>query len=288
MRREWMALATVLAVGLLLGVPSVTRGEDAQAKEEFPDRFMIRGGWAYVFNADTTFNINGAGGIGSSVDFARTLGGQRTDNLWRIDSLYRFNPRHSVGFSYYDVTRKGDRTLDLDITIDGITYAAGGTVNSEIDIGLYRFFYNYSFHRDEKVELALSLGLYFADISASFSSNVTCTATTGSCPGVTSPGGSASTLLAPLPSIGVFANYWITPRLMSTARFDWFYVETAQFKGDMSEVFLGLEYRLFKNFAVGGAFNRLDVDLDYDPDRSDGWRLENDWNTLLFYGALYF
>lgn len=116
-RASCVSLATLFALGLLLGTPSVTQAEEVKATEEFPDRFMIRGGWNYVFNADTTFNINGSSGIGTSIDFARTLGGQREDSLWRIDSLYRFNPRHSVGFSYYDVTRKGNRMLDAALTI---------------------------------------------------------------------------------------------------------------------------------------------------------------------------
>ena len=112
-------------------------------KEEFPDRFMIRGGWNYVFNADPTFSLNGPGGtIGTTIDFARNLDGQREDNLWRIDSLYRFNPRHSIGFSYYDVTRKGQRTLDRDLTVRDRTFAVGANVSSELSFKMYRFIYN--------------------------------------------------------------------------------------------------------------------------------------------------
>lgn len=149
--------------------------------------------------------------------------------------------------------------------------------------------YNYSFHHDEKVELGLSAGLYFADIKASFNADLTCTSTTGSCAGITPvSGGASSTLIAPFPTIGFLLNYKITPRLKATGRFDWFYVETATFKGSMSEMLLGLEYRLFKHFGLGAAFNRLNVELDYDSKKGDGWSLENDWNTLYFYGALYF
>ncbi len=42
-------------------------------------------------------------------------------------------------------------------------------------------------------------------------------------------------------------------------RFDWFYVETARFKGSMTEAYFGLEYGLFKHFALGTAFNRLQL-----------------------------
>jgi hypothetical protein len=283
-------LSLVMAAALALGSPAIGWSEETPTKEpEFPDRFMFRGGWNYVFNADTTFAVNGAAGLGSTIDFGGQLGGQREDNLWRIDSLYRFNPRHSIGFSYYNVKRKGFRSLDRDLLIDDVTYTAGASVSSEIDIQLYRFLYNYSFHHDEKVELGASVGLYFADMQASFAADRTCTGgpACGSL-GVQVPGGTSSELLAPLPTIGFLVNYHFTPRLMGQARFDWFYIETAQFKGAMNEAYFGLEYRLFKHFSIGGAYNRLDIELKADPDKGRGWRVENDWNTLYAYGALYF
>ena len=294
----------VLAALALAGTPAVAAEADAKAaetkeaeaeskpapKEEFPDRFMIRGGWNYVFNADTTFSLNGPGGtIGTTIDFARNLSGQREDNLWRIDSLYRFNPRHSIGFSYYDVTRKGQRTLDRDLTVRDTTFSAGGDVSSELRFKMYRFIYNYSFHHDEKVELAASFGMYFANIGASLSANLTCSGglTCGAGQALT-PGRTSNSLTVPLPSIGFLVNYHFTPRLLGTARFDWFYIETAQFKGAMNEVYFGLEYRLFKHFALGGAYDRLDVNADVDPKKGGGFSFKTDWNTLFLYGSLYF
>ncbi len=44
-------------VVLLFGAPLVRGAENEPATEEFHDRLMIRGGWAYVFgaNVDVTF-----------------------------------------------------------------------------------------------------------------------------------------------------------------------------------------------------------------------------------------
>ena len=126
-----LASRTLLTgVMLLLLAPSPGWGEEA-ATEELPNRFMVRGGYGLVFNADTIFRFNGASGVGSTVDFARTLGGERSDSLWRIDSQYRFNDRHSLNFSYYDVGRNGSRVLNENITVGDTTYAAGGTIQSE-------------------------------------------------------------------------------------------------------------------------------------------------------------
>jgi hypothetical protein len=262
--------------------------EKAGSQEDLPDRFMIRGGYAYVFNADTTFAINGSAGAGALVDYGRVFNGEREDSAWRIDSLYRFNPKHSIGFSYYDVNRRGSRQLTADLVIDEITYAAGAQVTSELDIAMYRFLYNYSFHHDEKVELAGSVGLYFADIGLGLSADFTCIGSP-SCTGLPRTAGAAtSNLTVPLPSLGFVANYKFTPRLKGQARFDWFYIETDQFKGAMNEFYLGLEYRLFKHFAVGAAYNRLDVKVDYAPNSGAGFSVYNDWNMLYMFGSLYF
>jgi len=249
---------------------------------------MIRGGYAYVFGADTTFSVNGSSGIGANVDFNTLLKGKQTDNMWRVDSLYRFNPKHSVGFSYYDVLRKGNNTINADITVGDTTFAVGGQVSSRLDIEMYRLYYNYSFHHDDKVELAGSIGMYFADISLSLTGNLTCTGSTV-CSGVpTNPGAESSKLFAPLPTFGLLANYNFTPRLKGMARFDWFYVDTGNFKGSMNEVYLGLEYRIFRPFAVGAAYDRLAINVDYEPTGNSGWTVANDWNLLYAFGSLYF
>ncbi len=289
----WVGIALLGFAPWAYGEEIDMQAPPAEAKpaptEELPDRFMIRGGWNFVFNADTVFSINGSRGIGSTIDFSKDLKGEREDSMWRIDTLYRFNPRHSLGFSYYDVTRTGVRTIDRDITVNDTTFAANGTVSSELDFRMYRFIYNYSFYHNEKVELAGSFGMYFANINASLSSNLACTGGTICGPGATlTPRGESQSFTIPLPSIGFLVNYYFTPRLKGTARFDWFYIEFDQFKGAMNEMYFGLEYRLFKHFALGGAFNRLSVDVDIDSSNGREFSVENDWNTVFLYGSLYF
>jgi len=106
-----MALSLVIFFSAPLFFFSGTAGAEETGTPELPDRFMIRGGLGYVFNADTIFGINSANGLSALADFSNLLGGDRQDTVWRVDSLYRFNPRHSLGFSYYDVERRGNRQL---------------------------------------------------------------------------------------------------------------------------------------------------------------------------------
>ncbi len=92
------------------------------------------------------------------IDFSKTLGGDNSTDAFRIDTLYRFNERHALGLSWYRVGLGGQKTLNEQIQIDDNTINAGASVNSSLNLNLYRLIYNYSFYRTDKVELAVSPG----------------------------------------------------------------------------------------------------------------------------------
>jgi len=278
-------ISVVMVVVLVFGVSWVAQAEDEPLKEEFRDRLMIRGGWAYVFgvNADVTLRGDRTG-IGTSIDFSKTLGGEDSTDAIRVDSLYRFNERHALGFSWYRVGLGGQNTiLDQQIQIGDNTINANATVNSSLNLNLYRLIYNYSFYRSDKVELALSPGLYMAgtkfNLTAQgnilFPNNQTGTSTDVN-----------EQLTVPLPSFGFVMNYNITPRFQFQNRVDFFYVNIGDYEGAMFEFYAGLEYRLFRHFAIGAAYDRLTADLQ-DTSRG-GFEFDLSYNLAYFYGTLYF
>ncbi|MGH7305466.1 MAG: hypothetical protein ACRELZ_19445 [Candidatus Rokuibacteriota bacterium] len=174
------------------------------------------------------------------------------------------------------------------MTIEDKTFVANATVPSELAIALYRLYYNYSFYQSEKADLALSVGLYIADIRFKISGDLSCSGA-ACAPGTTLAAGSArEKLFVPLPTLGAQFNYNILPRLQAQFRFDWFYLEASDLRGSLAEVYVGLEYRLFKHFALGAAYDHLDAQERYKAGKAGGWGVQNTWNTVFMYGALYF
>jgi hypothetical protein len=282
-----MLAVMTLVAGILFAGPLVAEAEERAS--DLPNRFMIRGAYGWVFQADTTFNFNGPHSVGGDVDFHRNLGGDRSDDFWRIDASFHLTPRHAFVFSYYDVSRKGERTLDRDIVINDETFATNARVDSELDIALYRFYYNYSLYLSEKVDLALSIGFYVGDIRFKISGDLTCTGGTSCGSGSTLTAGSTDEhVTVPLPSLGFQVNYNFLPRLQAQLRFDWFHLQVGDVKGFMTEVYLGAEYRIFKHFALGAAYDFLYVSASYDPADKSGFGVTNSWNTVFAYAALYF
>ena len=274
---------------LFLVCTQPVRAEDGGALD-LPDRFMIRGGYLYVFGAKTDVQMNNQLGVGTAIDFENTLGGSSDYSGFRIDAAYRFNERHSLGISYYRFLLDANRVINEDVTVDDVTIAAGANVNSSLTFDMWRLLYNYSIYRDEKVELGLSPGLYIAKFKFAIAGSATCSGTLPNCAGQPTGAGSVfQQLTVPLPSLGGYVNYHFTPRLMSQVRFDWFYLAVGnEFTGSLLEFYAGLEYRLFKHFALGASYDRLQAIVELDKKSSSGFSVESAWNTVFLYGALYF
>lgn len=278
-------ISAVTAMVLVLGAPQVTRAENEPPTEEFRDRLMIRAGWAYVFGVDADITLRGdRSGIGANVDFSKTLGGDNSTNALRVDSLYRFNERHSLGFSWYRIGLGGSNTLlDQQIQIGDNTINIGATVTASLNLNLFRLMYNYSFYRSDKVELAFSPGVYMANTKFDLAAQGNILLPNNQ------PGTSTSVnekLTVPLPSFGFVMNYNITPRFQVQTRGDFFYVNVGEYEGAMFELYVGLEYRLFRHFAMGVAFDRLSADLQNTT--RGGFEFDLDYNLAFFYGTLYF
>ncbi len=265
--------------------PDRVQAEDtdkAKDKDELPDRFMVRGGANFIWNADTNMSLSGSRGAGALINYSDILKGETKATVPRVDAYFRFNPNHSIGFTYYRVGRDGLAEADRSFNFGNVTFPIGATVQSELNIAMYQIYYNYSFYHNEKVELATSVGFYFTEVSAMLTSRTTVGTSINA--GTTS----ASELLAPLPQVGFIMRYHITPRLKSEVRANFFYISAGNWEGSLVDLYLGLEYRLFKHFGIGGALNRIDANIQGPVGNSAVFKVDNSWNAGFVYGSLYF
>jgi hypothetical protein len=274
-----LALLAVLAMSILCAIPSTSSAEETPPTE-MKDKLMIRGGWAYVFGATANVAVGGPVlGVGTSVDFTNTLGGDTSTDALRVDGLYRFNDRHAVGFSWYRVGLSGEKSLNEDIRINDQTISAGATTQTGLSFNTYRLLYNYSFYRNDKVELGLSPGLYVMKTNFNFAGQGRINGNPGSATVINEQ------ITLPLPSIGLVANYNITPKLQFQSRYDFFYLTIGDYTGTMFEFYAGLEYRLIQHFAMGAAFDRLTAGLNGSGDQ--GFNVDFGYNLAYVYATLY-
>ena len=267
--------AAIIIVLLAIHVPA--RADDFM----LPDTFMLRLGGYAVNSANTVMRLDSANGpVGAYIDFHDTLGGETRTTVFRADGLYRFNEHHAVGFAWYNVKFTGTRVLDKQIDWGGITYPISAQVDSKLKFDVYKLNYQYSVFHDEKAELGASFGFHIMRLSAGISG----TSSTGT--------GQAANekVTAPLPVWGLFADYNFTPRLSAYYNYQFFFINVDdKFKGGLQDFIFGLEYRLFRNIALGAAYNRfaLAAEMKKNAD-APSLKLNTNWNGGMLYGAVYF
>ena len=269
----WRALVMVSAFTAFMLAGAVR----AAAEEELlPDKFMIRLGGFHAQNADTVMRLDSNNlPIGTYIDFHDTLGGDNQTTVFRTDGLYRFNDKHGLGFSWYALRFSGSKVLGQNIEWGGNFVPQGQTVDSELKFDIYKINYQYSVYHNDKVELGASAGLHIMRVSASINS-------------ANLIGSQSEAVTAPLPEFGLFANYNVTPRFSVFYNYQWFFINYEdKVRVGLQDFLFGLEYRAFRNVALGVAYNRFGMNLKIQKDPTTLY-LNTNWNGGMLYGALNF
>ena len=255
------------------------------ASQDTPwEKFSLDLGY-FIANTDTSIRLGS--GLGVSVDVEDLLGLDTTNSAFRVDASWRFtdNRRHRLDFQWFSFRRDGSRTIGEEIHYkdkDGIeqTIDADTNVESFFDFDIYEVAYSYSFFQDDRIDLAGSLGLYVMPIEFGL------TAT-----GLLNVGGSES-FTAPLPTLGVRADFAITPKWFFRSGIKIFYLEIGEFSGSILEANAAIEYLPWKHLGFGLGLDSLNVQVEADGEDYPGidFKGEVDFQCtgLLLYAKLYF
>jgi len=239
------------------------------------------------FFANTDTNVRLGSGLGVSVDMEDLLGLDSTDSAGRVRALWRFtdNRRHRLDFQWFGFRRDGSNTIGQDIPYkdkDGNDQVidAGTYVESFFDFDIYQLAYSYSFFQDDRIDLAGSLGLYVMPIDFGF------TAT-----GLVNVGGSEN-FTAPLPVLGVRADFEITPKWYFRSGIQLFYLEIGEFAGSILQTNVAIEYLPWKHFGFGLGLDSLNIKVEADGDDYPGIDFQGEvdfqYMGLQLYAKLYF
>ena len=228
--------------------------------QEFGDTFTIRAGGYLLSDNETTVSATTPYLVGAKINLEDDLGMDTKAKVFRLDGHYRFTDAHKVEFAYYSINTSGSKTISEDLNFDGVTYKAGASISSFLDVDIYKVNYSYSFYHNEKVELSIGAGLHIMDISTGLSGNATVD-------------GSAESfvaenvdVLAPLPVIGFDLDYAVTPRFHVRGSVDYFGISVDQYSGSLTDVLISADYQAFDNFGLGAGLNVTSLDAEVDDD----------------------
>lgn len=274
--------ALILIAFLTAACPSVFAEDAAKhTTEKSPwDRFTINLG-SFISSTDSNVRLS-AKGVGVGIDVEEALGLDTTTTVFRVGGIWRFtdNRRHRADLAWFALRRAGDKTLGQDIVIDGVTYPTGTQVRSGFDIDIYKATYSYSFFQDDRVDIGAGLGLYIMPISFELNAS-------GFLNGYTS-----ESVTAPLPVLGLRADFALTPKWLIKSYFDFFYLEYEQFKGAVFDTKISIEYKAFKHVGFGLGVENFNIKIEAEgedyPEIDLVGEIEYGYVGALLYATFYF
>jgi hypothetical protein len=252
-----VALFAVACTLSLVGAASAR----AQALE---DRFWFE---AAAFKPDIDTNVkisSSSGSIGTDINLESDLNLADRETLPDIFVGARLGGRWAVTGEYFTLDRDGSVGLARDIVFDDVTYPTGVSLASSFDTSVYRMTVAYSFIHNDRAEVGVALGAHVTTFDLQLEGQGYI--------------GSASIqtvqrkrdALAPLPTLGLYAGYRLTPQLSIGGRFDYMSLGVGDYDGQLTNAQATISYRLFKNVGVGAMYRYVDYGLQIDKDKWKG------------------
>ena len=199
---------------------------------------------------------------GTIIDFEDDLGFDNKLNAGWISGWYRVGDVHRLKLTYTPVKRSAFITNTKDIIIDNTTIKSGAAIASDTKSEILDFSYIYSFHKSSDLELGFSTGIYWlfnntkivaageiqaeGDDQAVFRSDYL----------------SEQKLQAPMPLLGLSANYEIIPSWRTHAALRYLSAQIGEYRGDIFVAEIGTEYYFNDNWGIGASFATFDLDVE--------------------------
>jgi len=241
----------------------------AFAQSELSDRFSFSLG-AFITDRDSSARLDSIGlGTGTDFDFEEDLGLESSGSAARLDGYYRFNQKHRINFSVFDLSRDKSATLIENIQFGETVFAVDTVIQSSFDLTITKLAYTYSFLQRDEGYLGLTVGVYVADSKIRLAEE-----NLGQI--------ESRDITAPLPVIGLRGEYDFADRWRLSANGEFFALEYNDVDGRLVDLYVGIDYQFAEHVAFGLGYNAVNINVNASKDNFVG---ELDWR---YAGALLF
>lgn len=184
-----------------------------------------------------------------------------TSSVTTFYGRYRFNSRHSMGFSLFSVNRESS-VFDIDKTFENVSVVGDATMTDTTDF--YQLDYGYTLFDDERSNIKLIAGIYSLDLKYVFEAEGSITMDD-----VISTGTlvKESSVFAPLPVVGLDFWFSITPRWSLATRVGFVTGSYKDLSATVLQSGINAQYKFNRN--VGGVIGLVNFDADVTIDKSD-------------------
>jgi len=249
---QWLAVVFFLS---LLPQQAVSQWETSQ-HPKLTDRFLLAAG---AFVPEKNLNIRVDGSLPSvNLDFDERLNLSSDQTTFSGELRWRFGEKWSVSAQYFNTDDSATAELTEDISWEDYVLKVGSNVGAGVEATVARVFLGRTISTGQRHEFGLGFGLHWLEIGAylegEFFLNEEST-------GVRREAVSAD---APLPNIGGWYWYALSPRWLLTTRLDWLSASIGEYSGSLWNANAGVTFQAWRNVGISLSYQlfKLDVDID--------------------------
>lgn len=276
-------ISTRILLTCMLMVAGHTFADPQEVRDVHPiltDKFVLGAG---IFFPDRDFRIHVDGntaGINPDIDFENEFGLSKSDEVFALEFGWRFGKKWSLLTQYFEASGSRTAVLDEDIEWRDVVFVAGSSATAGQEFSVLRMFFGRRFDTSERHDIGIGAGLHWFEITALLEGNIIV-------------GGQGNQFRresveakAPMPNVGLWYNFSLTPKWALTSRLDYLGVDIGDFSGELVNLGLGVNYRAFENFGFGLNYNYLELDLTITkPDWRGG--TETTYKGLFLHASAY-
>jgi len=192
------------------------------------------------------------------IDFDERVGLSSDQSTANVTLRWRFGEKWSVSGQYFGTDDSGTAELTEDIKWEDYVLRVGSNVSAGVGLDVARLFFGREMSTGPRHEFGLGAGLHWLELSAyvegEFFLNDEST-------GFRRESVSAD---APLPNIGAWYSYALSPHWLITTRVDWLGASVGDYSGSLWNASAGISYQPWRHVGIGLSYQLFKLDIDID------------------------
>lgn len=245
----------LLCALLIAGIAHANEQKVGGVHPALTEKFTLHAG---LFFPDRNFKIqvDGLGtGPNPTIDFEDEFGLNKSDQVFALEFGWRFSEKWSLVTQYFETSGARTAALDKDIEWENVIFAQGSNATAGQEFSVIRAFIGRRFNTDTRLDVGIGGGLHWFELGAFVEGEI-----------IVGDLGSefrreSVSVAVPLPNVGVWYNYSLTPRWAFSSRVDYLNADIDDYSGSLVNLGVGVNYRAFDKIGIGLSYIRLELDL---------------------------
>ncbi len=219
-------------------------------------------------------------GLGIDINIEDALGLNTSNFVFRGSAMYYIGKkrRHSIKASYFAFLRTANKVLETELEFNDFIFPIGTKINSIFNFTIIKLAYDYSFFKDDRVDLGIGGGFYIMPIRFELSDANNST-------------NNIADFIAPLPYASLRTDFKITPKLYLKQGIALMYARFDTYSGAIIDINLMVEHNTWKHFGFGAGLDFYKIVVRSASSKSNLdfiGNIEIGYTGLLIFAKYYF